>query len=137
MTDEAARVVRRCTLGSSQRTHCAVRDPNVGGRESHVCKVEISSKRISRSCRCPLPPDVRDAPKGSSIMYELPGPGWRRLPASSKRDVLLETKHNIIIDIYIHINTHLHKYTYVYSISMSTSERLTRLNLKIHKVGHQ
>jgi hypothetical protein len=29
------------------------------------------------------------------------------------------------------------RHTYVYLIFMSTSERLSRLNLEIHKVGHQ
>jgi hypothetical protein len=32
---------------------------------------------------------------------------------------------------------HSYKHTHTYPTSMSTSERLSRLDLEIHKVGHQ
>jgi hypothetical protein len=35
------------------------------------------------------------------------------------------------------MSTHPYKYTHAHSTSMSTSERLSRLDLEIHKVGHQ
>jgi hypothetical protein len=35
------------------------------------------------------------------------------------------------------MNTHLYKHIHVYSTSMSTSERLSRLDLKIYEVDHQ
>jgi hypothetical protein len=35
------------------------------------------------------------------------------------------------------MNTHLYEYTHTHHTSMSTSERLSRLDLKIHEVGHQ
>jgi hypothetical protein len=35
------------------------------------------------------------------------------------------------------MSTYLYKYTYIYPIPMSTSERLSRLDLEIHEVGHQ
>jgi hypothetical protein len=33
--------------------------------------------------------------------------------------------------------THPYKYTYSHHISMSTSERVSRLDIEIHKVDHQ
>jgi hypothetical protein len=33
--------------------------------------------------------------------------------------------------------THLYEYTYTHLIPMSTSERLSRLDLEIHEIGHQ
>jgi hypothetical protein len=35
------------------------------------------------------------------------------------------------------MSTHIYKHTHVRSTSMSTSERLSRLDLEIHEVGHQ
>jgi hypothetical protein len=35
------------------------------------------------------------------------------------------------------MNTYLYEYTHAHLISMSTSERLNRLDLKIHEVSHQ
>jgi hypothetical protein len=35
------------------------------------------------------------------------------------------------------MGTHPYEYTHVYSTPMSTFERLSRLDLKIHEVGHQ
>jgi hypothetical protein len=33
--------------------------------------------------------------------------------------------------------THFYKYIYIYTIFMITSKKLSRLDLEIHKVGHQ
>jgi hypothetical protein len=46
-------------------------------------------------------------------------------------------KHSINIDIYICMSTHSYKYTHTHSILMITSERLSRIDLEIHEVGHQ
>jgi hypothetical protein len=35
------------------------------------------------------------------------------------------------------MSTHHYEYTYEHPTSMSTSERLNRFDLEIHKVGHQ
>jgi hypothetical protein len=35
------------------------------------------------------------------------------------------------------MTTYLYEYMYVHPIFMSTSERLDRLDLEIHKIGHQ
>jgi hypothetical protein len=35
------------------------------------------------------------------------------------------------------MSTHIYEYTYAHHIPMSTSERLSRIDLEIHKVGHQ
>jgi hypothetical protein len=35
------------------------------------------------------------------------------------------------------MNTHPYEYTHIHSILMSISERLSRLDLKIHEVSHQ
>jgi hypothetical protein len=35
------------------------------------------------------------------------------------------------------MNTHTYEYKYAHPTSISTSERLSRLDLKIHEVGHQ
>jgi hypothetical protein len=35
------------------------------------------------------------------------------------------------------MSIHPYKYIHIYSTSMSISERLDRLDLKIHKVGHE
>jgi hypothetical protein len=40
-------------------------------------------------------------------------------------------------DIYTRTNTYPYEYTHIHPILMSTSERLSRLDLEIHKVGHQ
>jgi hypothetical protein len=45
-------------------------------------------------------------------------------------------RNSINVDTYTHINTHLYEHT-KYPIFMSTSEILSRLNLKIYEVGHQ
>jgi hypothetical protein len=39
----------------------------------------------------------------------------------------------------INIDTHIHPYehTHTHPTTMSTSERLNRLDLEIHKIGHQ
>jgi hypothetical protein len=46
-------------------------------------------------------------------------------------------KHSTTVDTYIYISTHLYEYIYAHPIPMSSSERLSRLDLKIHEVGHQ
>jgi hypothetical protein len=35
------------------------------------------------------------------------------------------------------MSTHLYEYMYIYHTFMSISERLNRLDLEIHEVGHQ
>jgi hypothetical protein len=35
------------------------------------------------------------------------------------------------------MNTHFYEHMHVYLIPMSTSEKLSRFDFKIHKVGHQ
>jgi hypothetical protein len=48
-------------------------------------------------------------------------------------------KHDTDTDIYIYIyiSTHPYEYIYVQSITMNTSEKLSRLDLEIHKIGYQ
>jgi hypothetical protein len=40
-------------------------------------------------------------------------------------------------DTHTCMSTHPYKHTHVHSAPMSTSERLSRLDLEIHEVGHQ
>jgi hypothetical protein len=35
------------------------------------------------------------------------------------------------------MNTHFYEYTYTHPTAMSTFERLSRLDIEIHKIGHQ
>jgi hypothetical protein len=46
-------------------------------------------------------------------------------------------KHSINIDTHIYTSTYPYEHTHTHPTSMSTSERLSRLDLEIHKVGHQ
>jgi 5-formaminoimidazole-4-carboxamide-1-beta-D-ribofuranosyl 5'-monophosphate synthetase len=46
-------------------------------------------------------------------------------------------KNSTNADTRTHMSTHPYKYTYTHHIPMSTSERLKRLDLEIHEVGHQ
>jgi hypothetical protein len=46
-------------------------------------------------------------------------------------------KHSTNTDTHIRMSIHPHEYMHAHSILMSISERLSRLNLKIHKVSHQ
>jgi hypothetical protein len=46
-------------------------------------------------------------------------------------------KHSINTDTYTRTSTDLYEHTHAYPTPMSTSERLSRLDLKIHKVSHQ
>jgi hypothetical protein len=46
-------------------------------------------------------------------------------------------KHSTNVDIHTRMSTHPYEHTHAYPTSMSTSERLSRLDLKIHEVGHQ
>jgi hypothetical protein len=39
-------------------------------------------------------------------------------------------------DTYTRMNTHSYKYTYAHPTRMSTSKKLSRLDLEIHKVDH-
>jgi hypothetical protein len=39
------------------------------------------------------------------------------------------------VDIHTHMSTHFYTYIYTHSNFMSTSERLDRFDLEIHKVG--
>jgi hypothetical protein len=45
-------------------------------------------------------------------------------------------KYSINADTHICIGTHSYKHSHIYSTSMSTSEKLSRLDLEIHEVGH-
>jgi hypothetical protein len=55
---------------------------------------------------------------------------------SYEQPVFLE-KYSTNTDLHTRINTHLYEHIYAHSILMSTSERLSRLDLEIHKVGHK
>jgi hypothetical protein len=44
-------------------------------------------------------------------------------------------KHSINADTYM--STHPYEHTHTHSTSVSTSERLSRLDIEIHKIGHQ
>jgi hypothetical protein len=46
-------------------------------------------------------------------------------------------KHSTNVDTYTRMSTHLYEHTHVYPAPMSISERLSRLDLEIHEVGHQ
>jgi hypothetical protein len=46
-------------------------------------------------------------------------------------------KHSINTDIYTRTSIHSYKYTYAHPTSTSISEKLSRLDLEIHEVGHQ
>jgi hypothetical protein len=46
-------------------------------------------------------------------------------------------KHSINIYIYTCMITHSYEHTHIHLTLMSTSERLSRLDLEIHEVGHQ
>jgi hypothetical protein len=46
-------------------------------------------------------------------------------------------KYSTNIDSYTHTSTYSYEYMYIYLISISTSKRLSQLDLKIYKVGHQ
>jgi hypothetical protein len=46
-------------------------------------------------------------------------------------------KHSTNVDTHTHMSTHSYEHTHVHSTPMSTSERLSRLDLEIHEVGHQ
>jgi hypothetical protein len=47
----------------------------------------------------------------------------------------LETRYKP--DTYTRMSTHSYKYIRAHLISMSTSEKLSRFDLKIHEVGHE
>jgi hypothetical protein len=46
-------------------------------------------------------------------------------------------KYGTNINTHIHIITHSYEYTYAHFTPMNISERLIRLDLEIHEVGHQ
>jgi hypothetical protein len=46
-------------------------------------------------------------------------------------------KHSTNTDIHTRISIHSYEHMHVYTIPMSTSERLNRLDLEIHKVDHK
>jgi hypothetical protein len=46
-------------------------------------------------------------------------------------------KHSINTDTYTRTGTHPYEYMHAHITPMSTSERLSRLDLEIHEVGHQ
>jgi hypothetical protein len=46
-------------------------------------------------------------------------------------------KHSTNIDTHICMSTHSYEHTHAHHIPMSTSEKLSRVDLEIHKVDHQ
>jgi hypothetical protein len=52
-------------------------------------------------------------------------------------EFLFLKKHNINADTHTRTITHSYEHTHTHSVPMSTSERLSQLDFKIHKVGHQ
>jgi hypothetical protein len=46
-------------------------------------------------------------------------------------------KYSINVDSYICMSAQPYEHMYTYTTSMSTSKRLSQVDLKIHKVGHQ
>jgi hypothetical protein len=52
-------------------------------------------------------------------------------------EVFFCEKHRTNIDTHTHMSTHPYKYMHAHPIHMSTSERLSRFDLGIHKVDHQ
>jgi hypothetical protein len=59
------------------------------------------------------------------------------LVAKLNGKVLIFFKYNINIDTYIHMIIYSYVYIYTHHIFINTSERLSRLDLKIHEVDHQ
>jgi hypothetical protein len=51
--------------------------------------------------------------------------------------ILFILKHGTNIDIHIRMSTHLYEHTHAHPTPMSISEKLSRLDLEIHEVGHQ
>jgi hypothetical protein len=46
-------------------------------------------------------------------------------------------KHSTNADTHTHMSTYPYKYMHAHSTPMSTPERVSQLDLEIHKVGHQ
>jgi hypothetical protein len=46
-------------------------------------------------------------------------------------------RNTVYIDTHTRMSIHPYEYTHAHPTPMSTSERLSRLDLEIHKVGHQ
>jgi hypothetical protein len=46
-------------------------------------------------------------------------------------------KHSTNTYTHIRMSTHIYERTYAHPVSMNTSEKLSQLDLEIHKVGHQ
>jgi hypothetical protein len=57
--------------------------------------------------------------------------------SSTSKSWIFFEKHSINVDYHTRMNTHPYKYTYIYHTLMSISEKLSRLDLEIHEVGHQ
>jgi hypothetical protein len=55
------------------------------------------------------------------------------IPEMSSSYLIL--KNSINIDTYTRISTHPYEHTYIYHITISTSEKLSQLDLEIHKVN--
>jgi hypothetical protein len=52
-------------------------------------------------------------------------------------EVLFFEKHSTNVDTHIRTITHPYKHTHAHPTPMSTTERLSRLDLEIYKVGQQ
>jgi hypothetical protein len=83
------------------------------------------------------------APRGKGARDEFLARVWAtrivcvsRAPAAS-RILRFFYKHSINTFPHIFMNIYLYKYTHVHFIYMNTSERLSRLDLEIHEIGHQ
>jgi hypothetical protein len=46
-------------------------------------------------------------------------------------------KYSINTDTHTHISTHFYEYTYLHPNPISTSKRLNRFNVEIHKINQQ
>jgi hypothetical protein len=60
----------------------------------------------------------------------------RQSPSHLPRPTFFK-KHSINADTHTHTITHPYEHIHAHSTPMSTSKRLSRLDLKIHEVGHQ
>jgi hypothetical protein len=51
--------------------------------------------------------------------------------------LILFEKHSTSVDTHTRMSTYPYEYTHAHPTLMSTSEKLSRFDLKIHEVGHQ
>jgi hypothetical protein len=58
-------------------------------------------------------------------------------PSEQKTQLILFFKHTTNINTYTRMSTHHYEHTHAHPTHMNTFERLSRLDLEIHEVGHQ